>query len=348
MKLLLIAILFLFSSVPTYAALDDVVLNTGTIISIGGESVEVSGSNAIVESIAVHDNNFVVTLDVAQTALSSIHISSPTNKEIITNTENYTSSDTCSGLTLTGSSAQADVTVSLGGTCSGGTATGGGGGGGGSSSRRNQTTPMSPPPAVPPPSSLPFSFMFLTDLQVGSFTPDVYRLQTILSSRSDLYPEGTVSGYFGPLTLRAVEKFQIAYGIAKSGDAGYGRVGPKTRAKLQEVFSGVGNSAAVAPVTPTSPSGIQSAVIIPANFTRTLKKGVSGVDVLSVQKILNSNPETRVAETGPGSPGNETELFGSLTESAVQKFQIKYGIASPGELGYGWVGPKTKAKLEQI
>ena len=129
MKLLLIAILFLFSSVPTYAALDDVVLNTGTIISIGGESVEVSGSNAIVESIAVHDNNFVVTLDVAQTALSSIHISSPTNKEIITNTENYTSSDTCSGLTLTGSSAQADVTVSLGGTCSGGTATGGGGGG---------------------------------------------------------------------------------------------------------------------------------------------------------------------------------------------------------------------------
>ncbi|MCH8049912.1 peptidoglycan-binding protein [Patescibacteria group bacterium] len=66
---------------------------------------------------------------------------------------------------------------------------------------------------------------------------------------------------------------------------------------------------------------------------------------------MNSDPDTQVAESGAGSPGLETNYFGSLTERAVQKFQAKYGIVSsgtPGTTGYGRFGPKTHSKLAEI
>lgn len=53
-----------------------------------------------------------------------------------------------------------------------------------------------------------------------------------------MYPEKLVTGYFGPLTLKAVQRFQTKYGIVSSGSpstTGYGRVGPRTRAKLNEL-----------------------------------------------------------------------------------------------------------------
>ena len=52
-----------------------------------------------------------------------------------------------------------------------------------------------------------------------------------------MYPEGLVTGYYGNLTKLAVGRFQIKYGIVTStGDAGYGNVGPKTRAKINSLL----------------------------------------------------------------------------------------------------------------
>jgi peptidoglycan hydrolase-like protein with peptidoglycan-binding domain len=76
---------------------------------------------------------------------------------------------------------------------------------------------------------------------------------------------------------------------------------------------------------------------------------MSSPDVKRLQQLLNSDPDTRVAVNGVGSPGNETNYFGALTEVAVQKFQLKYGVvASPNDPGYGYVGPKTGAKLAEV
>lgn len=44
-----------------------------------------------------------------------------------------------------------------------------------------------------------------------------------------------LSGYFGPVTKAAIQKFQVEQGIAKAGNSGYGVVGPATRAKLIEL-----------------------------------------------------------------------------------------------------------------
>jgi len=84
-------------------------------------------------------------------------------------------------------------------------------------------------------------------------------------------------------------------------------------------------------------------------FTKGLSRGESNSDIKRLQQLLNSDPDTVVASTGVGSVGNETNYFGSLTEKAVQKFQMKYSVvSSPSDLGYGYVGPKTRAKLFEV
>lgn len=83
-------------------------------------------------------------------------------------------------------------------------------------------------------------------------------------------------------------------------------------------------------------------------FSRNLKQGMSGNDVKCLQAVLNQSADTRIAASGVGSSGNETTYFGALTKIAVQKFQVKYGIAAAGNSGYGLVGPKTLAKLQSL
>lgn len=105
-----------------------------------------------------------------------------------------------------------------------------------------------------------------------------------------------------------------------------------------------GGSSATATVKQTSGTTAVSAV-----FTKSLSRGMSNSDVKRLQQLLNSDPDTRVATTGVGSAGNETNYFGLLTEKAVQKFQMKYGIvSSSSDPGYGYVGSKTRTKLSEV
>jgi hypothetical protein len=83
-------------------------------------------------------------------------------------------------------------------------------------------------------------------------------------------------------------------------------------------------------------------------FAKNLSVGSKSSDVMNVQKTLNSDPDTMVASSGAGSPGKETTLYGPATKKAIQKFQLKYGLAKPSDSGYGNFGPKTKAKLAEV
>lgn len=78
-------------------------------------------------------------------------------------------------------------------------------------------------------------------LRMGMSGSDVSSLQAFLASDPSLYPEGTVSGYFGGLTQAAVQRFQVRQGIVSSGtpdSTGYGLVGPGTRAAIARVCGG--------------------------------------------------------------------------------------------------------------
>ncbi len=86
---------------------------------------------------------------------------------------------------------------------------------------------------------------------------------------------------------------------------------------------------------------------ISGKITSPLSSGSRGSSVKTLQQFLNTHGFA-VASSGPGSPGNETETFGSLTLKAVEKFQEQYNIAKPGVPGYGNVGPKTRAKINEL
>lgn len=90
--------------------------------------------------------------------------------------------------------------------------------------------------AQPTPQGVALGFNFVRPLALGLRHADVSNLQKALKTDSSVYPEGLVTGYFGPMTLKAVQRFQEKYGIASSGQPGYGNVGPATRAKLNELF----------------------------------------------------------------------------------------------------------------
>jgi hypothetical protein len=87
-------------------------------------------------------------------------------------------------------------------------------------------------------------------------------------------------------------------------------------------------------------------------FTRDLKEGDKGIDVKYLQIILNADPDTAVAQKGPGSPGEEREVFDQATTRAVKAFQRKYAdeILRPAGLilSNGIASEHTRDKLNAI
>lgn len=128
---------------------------------------------------------------------------------------------------------------------------------------------------------------------------------------------------------------------------------------------GGGNPYAAAPVTTPAPvaktpavSTTPAAVVAtpaPAaakspvfEFKTLFKVGQSHPDIKKIQQVLNSDPDTKISASGAGSPGKETEFLGPLSIKAIQKLQVKYKIANPGGIGYGVIGPNTRAKLTEL
>ena len=67
-------------------------------------------------------------------------------------------------------------------------------------------------------------------------------------------------------------------------------------------------------------------------------------DIKYLQIVLNLSSSTQVASSGAGSPGHETNAFGTATENAVEEFQTIYGLTDPS----GFVGTSTLAQLNLI
>ena len=373
-KKLLVGVLAVAILVPSFsfAAYNDVSLTTNARVVVSGETLSVSGSTAIIDSIISSADNVSVTLGNG----SSVTFSSPNRRVFSTNTTNAQTSKTCtsseSTLTITSNATdnqQVNVSVNTSDTCAGTSSTssgstggsggisgsygstggGGGGGGGGGSAAAQVATAASPSvPATSPAQVSATTVLFSRALSSGSQGDDVKTLQTLLSLDKAVYPEGKITGYFGPATARAIGRFQEKYGLAKKGESGYGRFGPKTTAKLVEVSKIAPAPASTVFPSPATVPAPAVAVSGSTVFNVPIKVGSRGDSVKKLQEFLNRDLTTRIAETGPGSLGNETTFYGNATKNAVGRFQEKYDIAKSGDAGYGYVGPKTRAKLNEL
>ena len=92
-------------------------------------------------------------------------------------------------------------------------------------------------------------FQLTRELQEGMQGADVEALQELLATDPEIYPEGLVTGYFGPLTKGAVKRFQKMAGIEQAG-----RVGPQTLVRVNQILcEGVGKKGHIPPGLLKSP-----------------------------------------------------------------------------------------------
>lgn len=156
----------------------------------------------------------------------------------------------------------------------------------------------------------PKCISLVNNLRTGSTdattSGEVSILQSYLAEDSSIYPEGLVTGYFGPATERAVQRWQGAHGVLSSGSPetnGFGSVGPLTRFALKNVCSSVSAvplfPTAILP-TQTTPAASYFAAIdassLSAISTTPTITGTAGG--LSAVKLVAKRGQTVVLESG--------------------------------------------------
>lgn len=171
------------------------------------------------------------------------------------------------------------------------------------------------------------------DLQVGSAGAAVTTLQKYLIQANTgpaavRLSKAGATGNFGTLTKAALIEFQAAAVSLTAPATGY--YGAATRTYIEAHPLGAGGTGSVSSGTVVS--------VVP--LTRDLHLGMSGTDVLTLQRTLNARGYI-VAITGSGSVGNETNYFGPATKAAVIKFQLAKNI----QPSVGYVGALTRAAL---
>ncbi len=76
------------------------------------------------------------------------------------------------------------------------------------------------------------AFKFTHDLSIGADNDDIYKIQQLLKTDAEIYPEGTVTGFYGPKTENAIKNLQKRFGLKQVGV-----VGPATTALLERLLA---------------------------------------------------------------------------------------------------------------
>lgn len=366
MKRYLALVLMMSLVLPMAAAASDVTSDGVTLkLPSDGSEYTLSGGGSF-HSLEPSGGSFIFSVSDG----SRINLSSA-DKKIFDST--YQVPTTCgtnesSAVWTFPGSGTRNVTITPSGACAagGGGGSAGGGGGGGGGGGAGSFTPAPAPATVDKVTQLKQQIAevqaqitqrlagqagalaaagaIAKDLLLGNRGDEVTLLQTLLARDKAIYPEGLVTGFFGPATRQAVRKFQEKYGLPAVG-----RVGPQTRAKLSEVFGAVPPAAApsAAPeAPPAAPAAAESVAPVSAVSagipSRNLAPGERDDQVRGLQELLAGDPEIYPEGTASG-------YFGPATTRAVRRFQLKYGvIQSETDAGNGRLGPKTRAKLEEV
>lgn len=78
------------------------------------------------------------------------------------------------------------------------------------------------------------------------------------------------------------------------------------------------------PTSGDGTTGGSTSSVCPYVWDQNLQIGDTGADVMKLQQFLNDELSTPLAQSGAGSPGSETQYYGSITAAGVKRFQEKY------------------------
>ena len=153
-------------------------------------------------------------------------------------------------------------------------------------------------------------------LKSGMSGGDVQALQEYLRSIPGIFPGGKATGFFGPATEKAVQKFQRGVGMARSGSAeknGYGAVDAQTLAKINSAVARI-NWPAVS--LPNLPAQVQ-----PKNTEALAQSAPTAVPPTTKIATTTSTSSPRAATTT--APAAATISSATATSSAVASVPIR-------------------------
>ena len=179
------------------------------------------------------------------------------------------------------------------------------------------------------------------DMTIGERGDHVVWLQEFLISqdkgeRARYLARSTATGYFGSITQSALAEYQRIVGISPAS----GYYGPLTRRYISSFATNDDNNDNDL-VEQEQDKHVQHPML--HMFTRDLGRGLKGEDVRALQQLLN-NRGFIVAQSGYGSPGNETDYFGPATQDALARFQAANSISPP----VGYFGPITREVIATL
>jgi len=182
---------------------------------------------------------------------------------------------------------------------------------------------------------------FKDTLSLGDKGDEVIRLQQELKKFNLLRIEPT--GYYGEITQHAVFKFQQRKGILTSiKDPGAGTFGQQTISHLNSLLGyRANNKQLIASRTENFNKNNFVATSHKQIFTEDFGPGTHSEQVALLQNSLSN--------LGLFSGALTTDYFGDKTLEAVIAFQLKHKIiGSKDDPKAGYVGPKTRAKLNEL
>lgn len=174
----------------------------------------------------------------------------------------------------------------------------------------------------------------------GANTSDIVALQKFLiaaeagDSSTRLKNTGA-TGFFGPLTQAALREYQRKAKLEVTGVV--------DKDTYAVVFAQSNDDTVAEVPEEEEPDEEVAGTSTTFVFTRNLDVGMEGEDVKALQVFLNTHGY-KLTNDGPGSPGNETTMFGGLTRAALARYQAAQSI-SPA---VGYLGPITRAHLANL
>ncbi|QOY37206.1 peptidoglycan-binding protein [Anaerobacillus isosaccharinicus] len=149
-------------------------------------------------------------------------------------------------------------------------------------------------------------------LAPGMRHQDVKELQDVLKQKG-FFTYHTSTGFYGDITKQAVERFQQANQLAKTGVVDNATLTALTKPTVTPNQQ----TSTQQPTVPTQPAPTQQ----PATPQPTLKVGSRGQAVTNLQNALK---QAGVFHTNP------TGYYGPITEKAIRDFQTRNGLTATG------------------